>query len=435
MMNYKHLTQVRFSWNRCARRWGWRFAVCLGCLSGFVGCNSQQATEKMDDSSSATSVPVRVAKAQLTTLRPSIDLVGMLVSMPERTAIISAQIGGRIQTVSVVESAIANNGQILIQLDPRQAKTELKRAQAVVAVQQAVLSRLKHGYLPQEIESAKQDAQKAKAELESLRLRVDAAAGLRDNDDISDVEFKRLKSTMWQDKAAYAAAVAKHDLYRLGTRPEAIAEAQAQLDIAGAELARARLAVEFCTLSSPLEGVVTQLVARRGMQVAPSDRLATVVDLSRIFVQIRIPSGYLSSVKQGARAEVNIPSLRDETFEGKIARFSGEADPNTGDVQAFAILHNEGGLLRPGLACRVRVWLPPIEQAIVVPISAVADREGTSILHVVRDKKAYEVRVSIGADTRGYVQIINGLSPGNLVITEGGYGLPDGCPVKTSPQQ
>ena len=139
-------------------------------------------------------------------------------------------------------------------------------------------------------------------------------------------------------------------------------------------------------------------------------------------------------MKQGAPTEVSIASVREERFEGSITRFSGEADPNTGDVQAFAILQNEGGVLRPGLACRVRVWLPPIEQAIVVPISAVADREGTSVVNVVRDKKAYEVRVSIGVETREHVQIMDGLSPGDLVITEGGYGLPDGCLVKTTSQ-
>jgi len=237
-----------------------------------------------------------------------------------------------------------------------------------------------------------------------------------------------------RNEAAYAAAAAKLDLYQVGTRPESIAEAGAQLDVARAELTRARLAVDFCTLSTPVEGVVTQLLARQGMQVVPSDRLATVVDLSQVFVQMRVPSGYLSSVKRAARAEVSIPSLGDETFQGEIARFSGEANPNTGDVQAFAILQNGEGLLTPGLSCRVRVWLPPIEQALVVPISAIADREGTSVLHIVRDNKAYEIQVSVGAETREQVQIMSGLSPDDLVITEGGYGLPEGCPVKTGSQ-
>jgi len=358
----------------------------------------------------------------------------MLVSIPERTAVIAPQIEGRIQAVLLVEGAIVKSGQTLFQLDTRPAEAERLRAEAVVGQQQAVLDRLTNGYLPQEIEIAKQNAKKAKAELESLRLRVDATARLRENDEISDVEFKKLKSMMRRDQAAYASAAAKLDLYRVGTRPEEIAEAHAQLDVARAKLARARLAVDFCTISSPFEGVVTQLPARQGMHVARPDRLATVVDLSQVFVRIRIPSGYLSSVKRGASADVSIPSLRAESFEGKIVRFSGEADPKTGDVQAFAILDNAQGLLTPGLACRVRVGLPAIDQALVVPVSAVADRAGISVLHVLRDDKAYELNVSIGVETREYVQITDGVSPEDIVITEGGYGLPDGCPVVVKPR-
>lgn len=433
-MNCKHLIRFRYRRNRCGRRCVWHLALCLACLPSVVGCVSKQATEGEQTPRPDSPVPVRVTKAQLITLHPSIDLVGTLVAIPERTAIVAAQIEGRIQTVSVVEGATAKSGQILFLLDTRPAEIQQLRAQALVAQRQAVLGRLKHGYLPQEIEIAKQELQRASADLESQRLRMDATTKLHENSEISNVEFKKLKTRLQRDEATYAAAAAKLDLYHVGARPEVIAEAQAQLDIAQAELARAQLDVAFCTITSPFEGVVTQLPARQGMHIAQSDRLATVVDLSKIFAQIRIPSGYLSSVKHGARVEVSIPSLREDRFEGSITRFSGEADPNTGDVQAFAILQNEGGVLRPGLACRVRVWLPPIEQAIVVPISAVADREGTSVLHVVRDNKAYEIQVSIGAETREHVQIMGGLSPGDLVIIEGGYGLPEGCPVLITSQ-
>ncbi len=434
MIHGKHLTPVRGWRSRRGYRWAWRFALGLAFLPGMVGCSSNQSEAQEENPEAQLAVPVLVAKAKLTTLRPSIELVGMLVAIPERTAIIAAQIEGRIQTVSVVEGDRLKSGQALFQLDPRPANAQKLRAQAIVSQQQAVLDRLVNGYLPQEIESARQDAQKAKAELASLRLRVNAAATLHENNEMSDVEFKRLQSMVKRDEAAYGAAMAKFDLYQVGTRPESIAEAKAQLDVARAELVRAQLAVDFCTISSPIGGVVTQLLARQGIQVMPSDRLATVVNLTHLFVQIRVPSGYLSSVKQGAPVAVHIQSLRNESFMGQITRFSGEANPNTGDMQAFATLQNKMELLKPGLACRVRVSLPPIERALVVPISAIADRDGVSVLHVVRDNKAYEVQVSIGADTRAYVQITDGLSPDDLVITKGGYGLPNGCPVNTTPQ-
>ena len=56
------------------------------------------------------------------------------------------------------------------------------------------------------------------------------------------------------------------------------------------------------------------------------------------------------------------------------------------------------------------------------------------MVSVVRDNKAYEVEVSISVQTRMYVQITDGLSAGDVVIVEGGYGLPEGCPVQIRPE-
>ena len=58
------------------------------------------------------------------------------------------------------------------------------------------------------------------------------------------------------------------------------------------------------------------------------------------------------------------------------------------------------------------------------------DRPSVSVVTVVRDSKAFEIEVTIGEETADAVQITNGLSAGDRVVTEGGYGLPEGCPVR-----
>ena len=431
-MNRNRLLQTGVTSARTSVRWRMYGGVAAVCVAWLSGCSAEPASAGVDATERTPAVPVRIEPARVTTLRPSVDLVGTVVPVPERMAVVTSQIDGTLRTVSVVEGAAVERGQTLFSLDTRRADAALAKADAMVSQRRAALGRLQHGYRPQEIEIAKQDAARAEAELESQRLRMAATTQLHDNQEVSDVQFNKETAKLRQVKAAYAAAAAKLDLIRAGTRPEALAEAQALLDVAVAERARAALVVDFGTLTSPIDGVLTQQLARPGMHVARADRLATVVDLSNVFVWIRVPSGYLSRVKKDARVEVRVASVDAEPWEGRIARFSGEADPSTGDLQAFALLANKRGLLRPGLACRVRVWLPSIADALVVPRSAVADRDGVAVLHVVRGNKAYEVRVSLGADTREDVQVINGLSPGDVVITRGGYGLPDGCPVEAA---
>ena len=165
------------------------------------------------------------------------------------------------------------------------------------------------------------------------------------------------------------------------------------------------------------------------MYVDHTATLATIVDLSQVFMQIRVPSAYLASVKAGAAVDVRPASLPDKTYRGRIARISGQADAATGDVDAMALLANDEGLLRLGLACRGRLWLPEMANVLVVPVAAVADRAGTPVVTVIRDKTAHEIEVKLGLKTETHVQILHGLSAGDWVVTEGGYGLPENCPV------
>jgi multidrug efflux pump subunit AcrA (membrane-fusion protein) len=55
------------------------------------------------------------------------------------------------------------------------------------------------------------------------------------------------------------------------------------------------------------------------------------------------------------------------------------------------------------------------------------------VVTVIRDDKAYEVEVELGAQTHQWVQVLKGLSPGDVVVTAGGCGLPEGCPVRIAP--
>ncbi len=196
------------------------------------------------------------------------------------------------------------------------------------------------------------------------------------------------------------------------------------------ELHHAKLLVEFCSITSPIDGIVVRLLARQGQFFNQASPLATITDLSEVFVHLRIPGAEFANVQEGTPVEVAVTSLPGRTFPGKIVRINGEADPLTGNINAFVAVTNEKILLRPGLGCRARVSLPEIPDALSVPTSAIADHAGQAIITVIREAKALEVEVELGAHAANQVQVLKGLSPGDMVITAGGYGLPEGCPVR-----
>ncbi|MCH5375174.1 MAG: efflux RND transporter periplasmic adaptor subunit [Planctomycetes bacterium] len=375
-------------------------------------------------------VSVHVAEAKITTLRPKLNLVGTIIAIPERTAVVSPQLGGWVAKLDVVEGQSVHDGDVLVELDTRSADVSAQRARAIVAEKDAVVKRLKSGYLPEEIAGARQEAHKAAATVDGLRNELAALKNLLDRGEISPVTYETKAETLASAEAALAAAQEQVKLLEAGTRPESIAEAEALLAAANADLAQAELAVELCTITSPIDGVVVQLPARKGQYFDRAVPLATIIDLSAVFAQFRIPSRDFSRVSAGTPVDIQLDALPGRTFPGSVARRSAQADPLTGNVIVYALVENDDHVLQPGLSCSLQVSLPEVADALAVPVAAVADHSGSPVVTVVREGKAYETQVKTGIETQDFVQILNGLSAGDLVATAGGYGLPEGCPVK-----
>ncbi len=410
-------------------------ACCLILLA--CGCSPDAASDNATENPGVlTPVRIQAATAELVTLRPTLDLVGRIVAIPERTAVISPQIAGWVLKLNVVEGQTVRAGEPLVELDSRSVRTAMKRASAVVAEKAAAVSRLQRGYLPQEIAGARQDADKAAATVDGLRNELIALKDLLDRREISAVLYETKAKALTSAEAAGASAEERVKLLKAGTRPEMIDESQGLLDAAKADLEQAQLNLEWCSITSPIDGVVVQLLARRGQFFDRAVPLATVMDLSEVFVQLRIPSRDFGKVRKGAAVEIRLASLPGRILRGQVTRISGQADPLTGNVVVFASVKNESGVLRPGLSCQAHVWLPAIADVLAVPLEAVGDHSGSPVVTVIRDGKAREVEVETGSETSELVEILKGLSPGDTVATEGGYGLPDGCPVTivASPQ-
>lgn len=376
-------------------------------------------------------VSVQAVAAESQTLRPSLDLAGTVIAIPERIASVSSQLGGWVEKLAVVEGQHVQAGDPIIFLDARTAQTGLERAKAMVAEKQAVLARLKRGYLPEELEAARQDRDKAKAAMEAARGELAALKDLRARNEISAVQFETKQKLFTQAEAAYASASAHAKLIEQGTATELVDEAQAFLDAAKADLEHAQLSLEWCKITSPIDGIVVLLPARQGQFFDRAIPLATIIDLSEVFVQLRIPSSEFSKVRSGTTVEVKLTGEPERQIAGVVTRIGSQADPLTGNLDVFATVKNESDLLlRPGLSCHARLWLPEIVDAVVIPVSAVADRSGTAVVTVIRDGQAHEIEVELGVETRDQIQVIKGIAPGDMVATAGGYGLPDGCPVK-----
>jgi len=152
-----------------------------------AGCTQETPgdEEPVSDSGQSSPIPVHAAKVARVTLKPTLNLVGVITSIPERTAIVSPQIGGWVQELKVVEGQIIHANDPLLEFDKRAALIAVKRAQAVVAQTAAVVKRMETGYLPQEIAGARKDAEQAAATVDGLSSELTALKKLLDRREIS----------------------------------------------------------------------------------------------------------------------------------------------------------------------------------------------------------------------------------------------------------
>jgi len=404
-------------------------AVVFSSLMLWGGCRPP-AQEADPDNAPVQPVQVRTAQATVTTLRPSIDLIGTVVAIPERTSRISTPVEGQVAHIAVVEGQTVQASDPLVHLDCRAAEARLAGAGAAEQKAQATLAKLEHGPRAEEVEAARQTARQLAAVARALSTKFEALSVLHEKDGVSDVEYSQAQARLEAAEAESQAAAAQLSLLEAGTRAEEIAEARAELAGAQAETVATELAVEFCTIRSPIDGVVARLTARAGAYVTPADVLGIVVDVTELFVKVRIPSEHLAQIAPGALADAWTGTEEQPTLHGNIARLSPEADPLSGDVDGFVSVRNDHETLRPGLACRVRIWLPELSTATVIPTVAVADRDGRPVVTLIRENKAYEREVTLGKATAEQVQVLDGLQAGDLVAVEGGYALPEGCPVR-----
>ena len=186
---------------------------------------------------------------------------------------------------------------------------------------------------------------------------------------------------------------------------------------------------EPAPVPSTLNGVVGRIYLDRGADVTLNTPVALIADVSAIIAKADVPERYAGRVRTGQDVRVRIEAFPDRTFQGRVSRVSPVVDPATRSAYMEVLLDNSSGLLRSGMFANLSIVVTAKADALAVPVEAVTDASGSAVF-VVKDGKAVKREVVEGLKTEAYVEITEGLSPGEQVVTFGHYGLKDGSAVQ-----
>jgi membrane fusion protein, multidrug efflux system len=184
-------------------------------------------------------------------------------------------------------------------------------------------------------------------------------------------------------------------------------------------------------LYSPISGVLLKKNAEVGEITATGTQLFVISDISTVKANAYIPESELQNIKIGQESTVLVSSL-NETFKGKITEVGSSADPSSRAYTVKITIPNPKLLIRPGMIAEVEIKTGKKINAMAIPTEAVLRNINNENVVYVVDKaknKAFERKVSLGQLTDNYIEILSGLSAGEIIVTAGQNKLTDGADI------
>jgi RND family efflux transporter MFP subunit len=349
-------------------------------LVSIAACKGGAAAEA--DSAAAETTTVGIENIAVVTngvLQAGPTVSGAL--MPEREAVVRAQVGGSV------------------------LQTYVDQGQSVRAGQ--TLARIEAGGL--------QD------------VYLSARAGVTAASNSADIARRELARS---EKLLAAGAIAERDIEQ--ARRANIA-ANAALADAQARLATARKQVGNTVITAPISGIVSERPVSAGDVVQAGALLITVVDPSSMRLEGSVPAEQLNQVRIGAPVTFTVNGYPGRTFGGKVTRINPTADPATRQVRIMISIPNAEGRLVGGLFANGRL-ASQSHSGMVVPITAVDSRSNIPAVFRIKGGKVERVPVTLGLrdDAAERIEIASGVQAGDTLLIGAAQGITPGTIVKVS---
>jgi membrane fusion protein, multidrug efflux system len=318
-------------------------------------------------------IPVTVARVQQQTVPVRLQAIGNVE--PYSTVALKARVGGQILEVNFREGQPVKKGEVLFRIDPRPFEAALRQAEA--------------------------NALRDRAGRDQARSQAKRYQELLDKNFIS--------------KEAYA---------QIRTNAET---AEATAKASQAALENARIALEYCTIRSPLEGYVGRVLLQAGNIVRADDTSPLVVinQVRPIYVNFGIPEQFLPEVRKymaagPLAAEVQPPDPQQAAPRGTLIFVDNAVDPSTGTIRLRAQFENADAALWPGQFVNVSLRLYEQVDALVIPATAVQTGPEGQYVYVVDEEMTADVRRVTVLRTEGDRAIVGkGLAKEERVVTRG----------------
>lgn len=214
----------------------------------------------------------------------------------------------------------------------------------------------------------------------------------------------------------------------------ALENAKGKLDASKGNLASAESDLGGTTVTTPRSGVIQKRYYQEGYYAKVGTALFNIADISTLLAKIDIPEGYVSSVAVGGEVEFTIPSMSGENkkVQGKITRISPVAVQPARTFEAEVTVDNSAGRLRGGMYAEALITAIPKANVLTIPMTAISMRDDQRTCYIIEDGKAVRRVLTTGYIGENLVEVLQGVTEKDQVITGGLNKVREGVAVRIS---
>jgi HlyD family secretion protein len=394
----------------------------LGLLLALGGCS------KPEEKETAAVVPVQVVQAVREPIQRVITADGLLRALDQSA--ITPKISAPVSEFRVNRGDHVQKGQVLATLESRDLAAAVADAKGAYDQADAGYRNVSSASVPDEIAKSQAEAQSAKQAMDAAQRVLESRQKLFADGALARRQVDEANVAYIQAKGQYDTAQKHMESVEGVSRLEDVRAAGGQLASAKAKYEAAQAQLSYAEIRSPIAGVVADRPAFPGEMAGAGTPLLTVMDISSVIARVNIPQAEAAHVKVGQPAKI-VSADSSAEADGRVTVVSPALDPQSTTVEIWVQAANPGEKLRPGGAVRVSIMTDTVKDAVVVPRESLlpSAEGGTAVMLVGADSVAHEKKVEVGIRNAGKVQILEGVAPGDKVVTVGGVGMQDGAKV------
>jgi multidrug efflux pump subunit AcrA (membrane-fusion protein) len=386
--------------------------VVVLALASIQGCKGEV------DSSRQTAAVVR------RDIRAQIQATGVVRAMIGAEVKVGSRVSGKVEHLFANIGDRVKKGDPIAKLEDVDLKARVARAEAEVASARAQLGLLRRGARTEEITETEAILQQTEAELSLAATDAERQTKLLAQELVSKEEADKAQRNLAVATGKVTAAKSRVELFKHRYLPEEIALADAKVKLAEAGVLEARASLSYTSLVAPIDGVVAQVTTQEGETVAAgmnSPTFVTIIDLDRLEVAAYVDEVDIGRVTIGQGAAFTVDSFSDLDFTGKVTAVYPRAVLQSNVVNYITTLSidNSEGRLKPDMTATINIVLEEKKGVLAVPEKALRSEGGRRIVNVVNGQNSVSRTVRVGRRGGGFIEIIDGLSEGDVVLVNG----------------